>query len=252
MKDLGGGDDIIMSYFQIMKKYKNFDNVSNIKPDPEEDDKLKDIYRYKQTGKLLDVGCSVGDFLHKAKYFYRVEGIEVNPETSLYAAKYFKVYTDYLDNLKLSQDYDIVTLNQILYGIANPVSLLKDIYKVLKNDGILYINTPNADSYAMQLFKGRVNHLYGYTTQNIFNIQSLNKLAETSGFKCIFFRTEWLDIYSMDIVEFYNNPINFIHKRNTYLENYEENMKLEDETHQKIKLNLKNGGNYLIAILEKK
>ena len=246
-----GGDDIIMSYFQIMKKYKNHNNISDSKPNPEYDNKLKDIYMYKKRGKLLDVGCSVGDFLHKAKHFYRVEGIEVNPETSLYAAKYFKVYTDYLDKLMLSQDYDIVTLNQIIYGVADPVLLLKDIYKVLKNDGILYINTPNSDSYAFQLFRGKVNHLYGYTTQNVFNMQSLNRLAEISGFKCDFFRTEWLDIYSMDIIEFYSNPNTFIHKRNTHLENYEENIKLEDETHQKMNIDLKNGGNYLIAILKK-
>lgn len=247
-----GDDDLLMSYFEIMKKYKKFDAVSDTKPNPNEDNKLKDIYEVKKSGKLLDVGCSVGDFMHKAKHFYEVEGVEVNPETSKYASQYFKVYTDYLNNLDLSHDYDVITLHQILYGVPDTVSLLKDIHKILKEDGILYINTPNADSYAMQLFRGKTNHLYGYTTQNIFNLQSLEKLADLSGFKIKSFRTEWLDIYSMDIAEFYSNPEQFIHKRNTHLENYSDGIRIEDETHRKINLNLKNGGNYLVAILEKK
>jgi len=246
-----GGDDLLMSYFKLIQKYKKFDTLTDTKPNPKEDNKLKDICDFKQNGKLLDIGCSVGDFLHKAKYFYEVEGVEVNPNTSAYAKKYFKVHTDYLSNLKLKKEYDIVTLHQILYGVPDNTSLLKDIHKILKDDGILYINTPNSDSYAMKLFGGKCNHLYGYTSLNIFNRQSVEKLAKLSGFKVSFFRTEWLDIYSMDIKEFYDNPDKFIHKRNTHLENYSKSIKLEDEVQNKLNTDLKNGGNYLVAILEK-
>ncbi len=246
-----GGDELLMKYFEIMKKYKKFDTVLDSKPNPQTDNKLKDIYYFKQNGKLLDIGCSVGDFLHKSKYFYDVEGIEVNPNTSAYAKKYFKVHTDYLNNLDLKKEYDIVSMHQILYGVPDPVSLLKDIHKILKDDGILYINTPNSNSYAMQLFQGKTNHLYGYTTQNVFNLESLKKSAELSGFKVSFSRTEWLDIYTNDIIEFYNDPEKFIHKRNTHLENYTQSIKYEDEIQKSIDADLKDGGNYLIAILEK-
>lgn len=246
-----GDDKLLMSYFNIMKKYKKFDLVSSIKPNPNEDNKLKDIYSFKQNGKLLDIGCSVGDFLHKAKYFYDVEGVEINPDTSVYSKEFFKIHTDYLDNLNLKKEYDVVSMHQILYGVPDTVSLLKDIHKILKDDGILYINTPNSDSCAMKLFNGKSNHLYGYTTQNIFDLYSLEKLGELSGFKVAFYRTEWLDIYSMDIVEFYNNPKEFIHKRNTYLKDYSKSIKLEDEVQKELNMDLKDGGNYMIAILEK-
>lgn len=182
-----GNDEILMDYFYLMKKYKNFDNFSIDKPIPQEDIKLKDIYNVKKSGTLLDIGCSVGDFLHKAKHFYDVEGVEINPETSKYAQKYFTIYTDYLNNLNLEKKYDIITMHQILYGVPDTVSLLKDIHKILKDNGILYINTPNADSLAMNLFGGKCNHVYGYTSQNVFNKKSLTKLAELSGFKITFF-----------------------------------------------------------------
>ena len=246
-----GEDDLLMMYFKIMQKYKKYDQRLDIKPNPREDSKLKDIYAFKKSGHLLDIGCSVGDFLHKAKYFYDVEGVEVNPNTSSYAKKYFKVHTDYLDRLNLTTKYDIVTMHQILYGVIDNVSLLGDIHKILKDDGVLYINTPNSDSYATKLYKGKVNHLYGYTTQNVFNLKSLKTLAELAGFKIDSYRSEWLDIYSMDTVEFFQKPDDFIHKRNSHLLGYSKSMKLEDEVQEKINIDLKDGGNYIVAILSK-
>jgi len=243
-----GDDELVMEYFNIILKYKT---GLPPRPDPLTDHKLKDIYAVKQWGKLLDVGCSLGDFLHKAKYFYEVEGVEVNPLTRAVTGNFFKVHEDYLSNLGLTTEYDIVTLNQILYGVPDPVTLLKDIHAVLREDGILYINTPNADSYAMQLYKGRCNHLYGYTTQNVFNRLSLEKAAELTGFKIKSFRTEWLDIYVTDILLFLDKPEEFIHKKNPQFEGYESRINIEEEMHKRLDYKLGERGNYLVAVLEK-
>ena len=244
-----GEDEILMEYFKIIMKYKT--GIPG-KPDPKTDAKLSDIYARKQKGRLLDVGCSVGDFLHKASYFYEVEGVEMNPLTSAIAKKHFTVYQNYLSELNLSQSYDIITLNQILYGVPSPVDLLRDIHRILKNDGVLYVNTPNSDSHAMDFYKGKANHLYGYTTQNVFNEKSLKKLADSTGFEVKSFRTEWLDIYITDILALQGDQNEFIHKRNCHVEGYEEKIEMEDEMQRKMKLNLGSKGNYIVAILEKK
>ncbi len=243
-----GEDKILDDYFSIMKKYKT--DIPD-KTNPQKDNKLKDIYSIKQSGRLLDVGCSVGDFLHKAKYWYDVEGLEINPRTSNIAMQHFNIHKDYLSELNLDNCYDIVTLHQILYGIPDPVGLLKDIHKTIKDDGILYINSPNSDSYAMQVFKGKSNHLYGYTSLNVFNKKSLEMLCKLSGFKVVSFRTEWMDIYLTDLQELYDNPDKFIHKRNTHLKNYEENICLEDELQDSLNMELANKGNYFVAVLKK-
>lgn len=243
-----GEDELLMDYFAIMSKYK-----TDIPPktDPLTDNKLRDIYAFKPFGKLLDVGCSVGDFMHKAKHFYEVEGVEVNPNTSAIAAQHFKVHRQFLHKLGLDQQYDIVTLHQILYGVPDPVGLFRDIHKVLKQDGILYINTPNSDSYAMRLYQGKCNHLFGYTSVNVFNRKALEKLAACSGFKVSFFRTEWLDIYYMDTMSFLSNDAGFIHKRNCHLPDYEERVALEDKLQSSLGMDLGEHGNYLVAVLTK-
>jgi SAM-dependent methyltransferase len=243
-----GADKLLMEYFKIIAKYKS--TIPRM-PDPLLDEKLKDIYEMKSSGRLLDVGCSVGDFLHKAKYFYNVEGVEINQYTLAIAKQHFNVHNRFLSELKLPRVYDIVTLHQILYGVPNPVALLQDIYSLLKDDGLLYINTPNANSYAMALYRGKTNHLYGYTTLNVFNRVSLSILAERTGFKIVMFRTEWLDIYLTDLKEFYDHPNRFIHKRNCHLPNYEEMIRQEEMLQKSLELEMAESGNYLIAILKK-
>lgn len=161
------------------------------------------------------------------------------------------MHKKFLSELELSADYDIVTLNQILYGVPDPVALLKDVNRVLKDDGIVYINTPNSDSFAVKCYAGQVNHLYGYTTANLFNKRSLEALCEQSGFEIIGFRTEWMDIYLTDLAEYYSNPEQFIHKRNCHLANYEENIKKEDDLQASLDLELGDHGNYLVAVLGK-
>src|SRR5207302_5922859 len=119
----------LMEYFRIVQRY-----TSRIpgRPDPMKDNALRDIFRFKRSGHLLDIGCSVGTFLHKAKYFYDVEGLEVNPYTAAISGKHFKVYQDFLPEINLQRVYDVVTLNQILYGVPDPAGLLRDIRKILK------------------------------------------------------------------------------------------------------------------------
>ena len=129
--------------------------------------------------------------------------------------------------------------------------MLRDIHGVLKDDGLLYINTPNADSYAMALYRGKANHLYGYTTLNVFNEQSLAALAERTGFEILSFRTEWLDIYLTDLAEFYDHPDRFIHKRNCHLPDYEEKIRQEDAFHQSLNPDFGARGNYMVAVLGK-
>lgn len=243
-----GEDELLMEYFSIISKYKT---GIPAKTDPLADNKLRDIYAIKPSGRLLDVGCSVGDFLHKAKFFYEVEGVEVNPHTAAIAEQHFKVHKQFLSELDLKPEYDVVTLHQILYGVPDPLGLLRDIHGVLKDDGLLYINTPNANSYAVALYRGKSNHLYGYTTLNVFNQQSLLALAERAGFQVHSFRTEWLDIYLTDMAEFYDHPDRFIHKRNCHLQGYEEKIRQEDALHQSLNPDFGARGNYIVAVLGK-
>lgn len=244
-----GNDTLLKDYFNIISKYRphNPDKI----PDAMYDLRIQAIKKIISDGLLLDVGCGDGNFLHIASQVYEVEGVEVNPQTADIASNFFTIHRDYLENLNLKPRYDVVTLNQILYGVPDPVSLFSEIYKVLKPGGILYINTPNSDSYAMDLFKGKANHITGYTTLNVFNQKSLTVLANDTNFIIEKYHTEWLDIYLPDIMIYLTDRESFIHKRNVSFPEYERLIKLEDNLHKEENFNLGDKGNYLVAVLRK-
>src|ERR1051326_3790503 len=67
---------------------------------------LKQIKKLKRSGKLIDIGCSMGFFLNKAKYFgFEVCGVEPSPSLSAIAQKEFglEVINDYFTKGLLPQ-----------------------------------------------------------------------------------------------------------------------------------------------------
>lgn len=49
--------------------------------------------------------------------------------------------------------FDVVLANDLLEHLENPIMALKNIYRVLKKDGILYITTPNLNNIRKTIFK---------------------------------------------------------------------------------------------------
>ena len=76
--------------------------------------RLRAIERYKRGGRLLDVGCASGNFLHEMDRTgrWQVEGVEPNLEVADYARQRFglKVYASRLTELDLpSASFDVIT-----------------------------------------------------------------------------------------------------------------------------------------------
>lgn len=237
----------------VMRRYWGLrrQNMSAVpKPNPEADPQLKDIVRHKRGGRLLDVGCGLGEFLKKASYFFEVEGVELNPRLRQAAlANGLAIPCARVEELPTDRAYDVVGLNQVLYGLYDPVGLLKEIQRRLKRDGIVYINTPNADSFAVRIF-GRAHSHFLCTNLNVFNLPSLERLADQAGLRVITWRTEWLDIYPGDLLAQWLAPQRFFHRRNSFVSLYGQINALVDWMDRRwVDPWLGLRGDYLVAIL---
>src|SRR5581483_2775999 len=98
-------------------------------------------------GKLLDVGCALGDFLEEAKRlgWKSAEGIEVSDYGYNHCIKKgLKVRKGTLEtsNYK-SNSFDVVTYQDVIEHITNPVEELRKVNKILKPGGIIYLVTPD-------------------------------------------------------------------------------------------------------------
>lgn len=97
-------------------------------------------------GKVLDVGCGIGDML---KYRSRTIGVDINPATVKFCkdsgldAVFMKK-----DRLPFSNEvFDGIVLDNVLEHIENPLPLLAEINRVLKKNGTLIIGVPGRKGY---------------------------------------------------------------------------------------------------------
>lgn len=114
---------------------------------------LKILSQYKgPNAKVLDYGCGIGfNIYYFAKVFPDIVGIDNDKPSVEIACKLLKKLSCnkivlHYDGKKLpfkSGVFDIVNAADVWEHVENPHIMLKEIHRVLKPDGILYITNPN-------------------------------------------------------------------------------------------------------------
>ncbi len=112
---------------------------------------LKILKRHKPKGKLLDIGCATGVFLDMAqKEGFDAYGVELSDYASKYAEEKFKlnVFNGKLEDSKFKKKmFDVITMWDFIEHVPDPVGILKKARELLKDDGIIVIQTTNDDSF---------------------------------------------------------------------------------------------------------
>lgn len=111
-----------------------------------------------QKGKLLDIGCGTGYFLHVAqKRGFTVAGIEKNEQARAHAITCFGL--DVKDEKSFfdmpERSCSIVTLWHVLEHLEKLNESLEKINNILTPDGTLVIALPNCHSYDAEFYKER-------------------------------------------------------------------------------------------------
>jgi SAM-dependent methyltransferase len=101
----------------------------------------------KLTGKVLDFGCGIGDFIASRPNSI---GVDINPYSIKFCAKR-KLKAFLIKEGKLpfeKADFDSVLMDNVLEHVNNPESILIEIKRILKVEGILLIGVPGVKGYA--------------------------------------------------------------------------------------------------------
>lgn len=102
-------------------------------------------------GRLLDIGCALGDCLREAKKLGWVDarGLEVSKYAYNFAKKRgLDIKKGLLRENRFKKNYfDVVAYQDVLEHIKDPVDELRYVYKLLKPGGIVYIVTPDVGGF---------------------------------------------------------------------------------------------------------
>jgi len=135
---------------------------------------------------LVDVGCGAGSFLDLVKGFCRAT-IGIEPTPSLRAAVEAKGHLAFPYCADVPEAWvgraDIVVAFSLVEHVEDPLTVLRDIRRLLKPRGRLLISTPNRRDWLLEIlpeeyprFFYRVVHLW------YFDAEAVGRLMRAAGF----------------------------------------------------------------------
>jgi len=113
---------------------------------PRNRNRLREVLKYKEEGRLLEVGCGKGEFLKLARSYFDVEGIEISKYAASHAKRFLgdKVEVKGIEKAELNKNhYDVVAVFNLLEHLEDPPLTIKKIYNSLKPEGVLIGSVPH-------------------------------------------------------------------------------------------------------------
>jgi 2-polyprenyl-3-methyl-5-hydroxy-6-metoxy-1,4-benzoquinol methylase len=170
--------------------------------------RLRAIRQFRNKGKLLDVGCGHGLFLKAIGGSFETYGVEPDHHASRAAKEKSgsKIICSTLKEAAFSDNYfDVVTIINTLEHVDSPKSVLNETNRILKPDGVAFIETPNAGHFIAKLLGKHwvqfliPDHYAFFTKKTIedllhktgFDIISVSPGNKTLSVKFILYQVSW-------------------------------------------------------------
>ncbi len=174
---------------EISNIYKGLFNSKSLnKPPPVDFTSYKDFFklikRYRENNLLLDVGCFRGYLLSGAReQGWQVKGTELSEQAAACARKDYDldIHTGSLADANYRENlFDVVSMFDVIEHLTDPVEYLKEVRRILRPGGLLYIETPNFNSITRYCLGKHWSiffpwHLYYFTSRTLARL--VNKVS---------------------------------------------------------------------------
>lgn len=177
--------------------------------------KFNIIHQFKPKGKLLDIGCGSGDFIHYGKQIgWKVCGVEPDESARKFAAaKTGLTILHPKQTLSLeSATFDVITLWHVLEHVYDLDKQLSEIGRLAKKDTLIVVALPNHRSHDAKIYErfwagwDLPRHIYH------FDQNSIEYLFANHGYSLVkTFPMKWDAYYVALLSEKYkNNRRNYV------------------------------------------
>ena len=154
-------------------------------------ERLRDLQRFISSGRLLEIGCSTGEFLTEAQQqSFTVTGIEADAHTSAATrARGLNCLTGSLFDAQLpASSQEAIALYHVIEHLPSPSAVVHECERLLAPGGWLVIEAPNIQTIWYRLLGARwrqfiPDHLYFFTPA------TLRHLCEQHGLRVVQCRT---------------------------------------------------------------
>ena len=148
---------------------------------------INEIFDKILEGKVLDLGCGSGELLKELKEKgFECYGVEMDKNAVEICRKNnLKVIQGDIQEYikKINAKFDVIILSHVLEHLYNPSFVIREISRILADDGVFIIAIPSADSLMFNLFKSKWHsidsprHLYLFSTKTLSSLLQKYNLA---------------------------------------------------------------------------
>jgi 2-polyprenyl-3-methyl-5-hydroxy-6-metoxy-1,4-benzoquinol methylase len=132
---------------------------------------------------ILDIGCGVGNLLLEMRNwgYSNLTGIDPFIEKDILYPSGVKIFKQTIS--EHNDRHDFIMLHHSFEHMPDPHAALKDIHKILKDDGLLLIRIPVSDSYAFRKYQNNwyqldaPRHFFLHTTNSISYLAKNNSFV---------------------------------------------------------------------------
>jgi len=168
----------------------------------------KNAIPYRGDGNILDIGCGGGSYLYRLKSWgWNSYGVEPSAVGAAQAHSLgLNVHHGQIEDARFPDSlFDVIRLNHVLEHLTAPHGTMREIGRILKPEGIVYITVPNTHSLNFWLFGENwygldiPRHVVSYCPR------ALRFLCDGTGFEIVRMR-------------FRSGPFNFVRSVKYFLE----------------------------------
>jgi 2-polyprenyl-3-methyl-5-hydroxy-6-metoxy-1,4-benzoquinol methylase len=121
-----------------------------------------------ESGKLMDVGAGGGEFTYVSSQLgFDSTGIEPNIGYSNYAKDQYQANVKTGQLADVDGKFDVITMFHVMEHIPDPIKTFKKLYDLLNEDGLLFIEVPNIESFSQSpgntFFKAHIHYFSAAT-----------------------------------------------------------------------------------------
>lgn len=185
--------------------------------------------RVRVKSNLLDVGAALGDFLLAARKlgWTKLSGVEVSTYGCQFAAsRRLKLHQGTLKDIPSTKQFSVITSQDVIEHVTDPLVELKQIYQHLRPGGLLYLVTPDITSWWSKILGPYWYHYKPGEHVVYFSSQTIYQALTLTGFQNISVQPtqHFMSLeYIINRLRVYSPIFSWLHTiiRRTSLKNYQ-------------------------------